>query len=170
MKLKRATFCTPRGRQAHRRMIHKNETKIFWPNFKCGSAFLCSLDSPVWSSLLFLWDPGGLFVVAECQTHNGVQTPGSAPTYRWTVGWLLRTGCSSLLYTPCCIRYLKHWEPGSCDRSSTRLQTPDLRTCTLWRGEKGKSIVSKGKAERLKRLLWAFMTFLNPSQFAYATE
>lgn len=91
---------------------------------------------------------GSISVVAQRQTHSGALTPGSAPAYRWTVGWLLHTGCSSLLCTPYCIRSLKHWVPGSCDRSSTPLRTPDLRTCNLWRKEKGKkriSVVSKGR-------------------------
>lgn len=116
-----------------------------------------------WTSSI---SPGGVFVVvAECQTHSGAPTPGSAPTCRWTVGWLLRTGCSSLLYTPYCIRCLKNWVPGSCDRSSTLLRTPDLRTCTLWRGEKWeKTIVSKGNTERFKGLFCACMTCLIFSQ------
>ena len=89
------------------------------------------------------WVGGVLF-----QTHSGVLTPGSAPAYRWTVGWLRRTGCSSLLYTPCCIRSLKCWAPGSCDHSSTRLQTPGLRTCNLWREKREiKIIVGEGREE-----------------------
>lgn len=119
----------------------------------------------MWSSMLFLCSPV-LVVVEECQTHSDAPIPGSAPAYRWIVGWLLHTGCSSLLYTPYCIHYLKHWVPESCDRSSTLLRTPDLRTCTLWRKEKEKriSIVSKGKTERWKWLFSAFMERLNPSQ------
>lgn len=84
--------------------------------------------------------PGGVFVVAERQTYSGVLTLGSAPVYRWTAGWLPRTGCFSLLYIPYCIRSPKHWAPGSCDHSSILLRTPDLQTCNLWREEKGKRI------------------------------
>lgn len=76
---------------------------------------------------------GFVVVVAVCQTHSGALTLGSAPAYRWTVGWLPHTGCSSLLYIPCCIHFLKHWVLGSCDHSSILPQTPDLHTCSLWR-------------------------------------
>lgn len=77
----------------------------------------------------FLEEAQGLH---EAETHSGVQTPGSAPAYRWTVCWLLHTCCFSLPYTPCCIRSQWCWAPESCGHSSILLQTQDLRTCSLW--------------------------------------
>lgn len=88
-----------------------------------------------------VWSSGEVLCCCTAsQTHSGVQTLGSAPVYRWIGGWLPHTGCSSLLYTPYCIRSLRHWVPGSCGRSSILPQTPDLHTCNLWRKEKGRWI------------------------------